>query len=115
MNDVAKVLNAAADLIEQRGWTKNASARDSQGKVVPPTSVDACRWCATGAIIKVTDEAERLRAPYEEVPGATPAYRALLRWLGGDAPSDIPPWNDQQPGPEPVVAALRAAARASEG
>jgi hypothetical protein len=101
MNDVAKVLNAAADLIEPEGrWTKGAFARDAYGEVVVPVCSEACSWCAVGAIRRVTPD---------EGLDALPAFRRHL----GDG-SDISHWNDQQPGPGPVVAALRAAARSVE-
>jgi hypothetical protein len=103
MSAVAKVLNDAADLIERRGWTTGASARDEQGYVVRVASPEACCWCVAGAVQKVTHDTD--------LP-LTPVWRALCDWLGLFEICAIPGWNDRQPGPEPVIAALRAAAQA---
>jgi hypothetical protein len=103
MTDVAKVLNDAADLIEQRGWTTRANARNAKGFLVAPSSATAVCWCAGGAIHKVASDDQ-----------AFSAVHALVRYLGLDYTFDLPDWNDAQPGPEPVIAALRAAAQAVE-
>jgi hypothetical protein len=101
MNEVAKVLNDAADLIEQRGWAKRAGARDSTGTLVAPLDPYACRWCATGAI-------ERAAGGFSLM---APALVALRRHLGLRGFGGVPGWNDRQPNARPVIAALRAAAK----
>jgi hypothetical protein len=71
VNDVAKVLNAASDLIEQRGWCRD-EARGPDGECCP--------------------------------------VRAMVH-VGSN---HLAAWNRAQPGPEPVIAALRGAARSVE-
>jgi hypothetical protein len=99
MDDVAKVLNDAADLIEPEGrWTRGAYARDVNGEIAIPVSPQACSWCAMGAIRHVAPD-ERLYA-----------LPVLRRYLG-DEDIDLTRWNDAQPTVQYVVAALQAAAR----
>lgn len=57
--DVAKVLLAAADLIEV-GWCRNHFAMSDCGGVVAPTDKEASRWCALGAIFRVAQHSEVL-------------------------------------------------------
>jgi hypothetical protein len=100
MTDVAKVLNDAADLIEPEGrWTKKVLARDGDGTPIWPEDPAACRWCAEGAISRV--------APSWPLKSA--AFVAVRRQINHEGIDD---WNDEQHGPEPVIAALRAAAQA---
>lgn len=48
-----EVLNAAADLIESKGWCQRHFAVDKSGLEVYVTSPDACLFCARGAIMAV--------------------------------------------------------------
>lgn len=49
-------LRAALDLLGAKGegWTKGAFARNREEKIVLIASVDACKWCAEGAVRKIT-------------------------------------------------------------
>jgi hypothetical protein len=87
MTDVAKVLNDAADLIEQRGWSQHSAVGPGGG------------LCPMAAIF----EAAAFYQSRGEV--AANALRSHIReeWIAE--------WNREQPGPEPVIAALRAAAQ----
>jgi hypothetical protein len=84
VNDVAKVLNEAADLIEQRGWSRD-EARGPNGECCPVRAIG-------------------LASGYE--PPFCDAVHAFQRYVGSD---HLAAWNRAQPGPEPVIAALRAA------
>jgi hypothetical protein len=100
MTDAAKVLNDAADLIEPEGrWTKRCLARDDDGIPVWPEDPAACSWCVEGAISRVAPSWPLKSAAFV-------AVRAKIHHEG------IDDWNDAQPGPESVVAVLRAAAQA---
>src|SRR5438128_2741554 len=48
----ARILDRAADLIEEFGWAKGVLARNSSGKEVAPWDKSARRFCATGAIAR---------------------------------------------------------------
>lgn len=56
-----KVLKKARKLI-LKGWTRQTFARDKSGKAVSARSRKACKYCATGAIIRAggSDEAAYL-------------------------------------------------------
>ena len=99
------ILQRAAALIEQ-GWTQMAVALDADGQAVSTVHDDACKWCASGALVRATvayngaqDEATG-RAGFE----ATERFR----WQTGER--FIAPWNDR-PGRThaEVIAAFRAA------
>jgi hypothetical protein len=105
--DVAKVLNDAGDLIKSRGWTKGTRARDSADRVVRYWSETATRWCVMGAVEKCATEKSTASWGL-----ALDALHALRRHVGIPTSVPIAVWNDAQPGPEPVIAALRAAAQA---
>lgn len=48
---LADDLRAAKKVIDTpEKWTKEAMARDSDGRIVFANSPDACRWCAAGAV-----------------------------------------------------------------
>jgi 3-methyladenine DNA glycosylase AlkC len=101
-NEVANILNAAADLLETKGaWTKGAFARTKSGLGVHYKSDNACRWCVSGAIRKFAnnDRATHL------------ALACFTDYVGIGLASF---WNDYQPSSEPVIAALRGAANAHE-
>ena len=96
------ILLAAADLIEQTGWTQESPAADEQGYPVRSHSPAACRFCVTEAIRRSCPD-----YPNDDLDIA--AMKRLERHLGT---LDLPAWNDA-PGrtKEEVVAALREAAR----
>jgi hypothetical protein len=89
VNDVAKVLNDAADLIEQRGWSKD-EPRGPDGECCP---------------VRAMGLASGYKPPFFE------AVEAFGVHVGS---YDLAAWNRAQPGPEPVIAALRGAARSVE-
>jgi hypothetical protein len=98
MTDVADILRSAADLLEPEGaWTQGALAEDQHGREVNYASPDARSWCAGGAILKIAGD----RPPADQVFDFLSQY---LRF------GHVGLWNDWQDGPEPVLAALRAAA-----
>ena len=55
------VLGEAADRIEEHGWMRGAESIDSSGHVVSHADPRACRWCATGAILRsISDHADEM-------------------------------------------------------
>ena len=105
---VSDVLEKAAELIEPEGvWCQGRYAADKDGLAVPETDPRACRWCAAGAISRVSHEmGDSFRAWSDTV-------EFLAQFVGFLTTTD---WNDvdgrQQ---SEVVAALRAAAEAARG
>jgi hypothetical protein len=57
-DQVLDVLRTVRDdyLSKPSRWTHGVSARDSRGGSVEPSSERACRWCASGAVYKVSNE-----------------------------------------------------------
>jgi hypothetical protein len=71
---VKQVLIAArAKIADEKNWTRNTFARDSEGEIVTPRSHFAVCWCAAGALICENPD---------ELSG--PAYTALSREMKGD-------------------------------
>jgi hypothetical protein len=98
--DVADILRSAADLIEPEGaWTKGAFARCNDGIAIFYTSPDACSWCVSGAIRKVAEDS-MIEAQF--------VLNHFARYVRCGVVSR---WNDVQNGPEPILAALRGAAK----
>lgn len=91
-----ELILAAADLIEQPGcWTQEVLARDKKGDPINPTSPQAVRWCAIGAIRKIGGDDE------------------LAIALAISRLRDIATWNDQpERSAAQVAARLRSIARA---
>ena len=59
--DIRKRLVAARKLIKNpKRWCTKRSAENNKGHKCFPTSEDAVRWCATGAVIRVCEEKHRL-------------------------------------------------------
>ncbi len=52
-------------------WCQTASARDENGHAVNPFETKACRWCLSGAAVKLFGE--RRFAVYEPLGGACDA------------------------------------------
>ena len=46
------ILLRAADIVEKRGWTQGAAARDADGLSTSPFADDAVAWCGHGALEK---------------------------------------------------------------
>ncbi len=99
-DEVATILNAAADLITPEGaWTKDTFARDSNGKAIFYESPHARSWCVKGAIRKAARN-----KPIELHWQALAEISQLVKI------EPLSRWNDAQTSSEPVIAALRAAA-----
>lgn len=107
-NEVATILNAAADLLTHKGaWTKGAFARDRSGQTTNSTNSNACSWCVVGAIGNVTVNA----TPGQHWQAIKALTHFLQEYLGDILPTE---WNDDQRSAKPVIAALRGAAEANE-
>lgn len=52
MKTVAEALTEARELLDKKGWTQGAYARDANGDEVLYYSKDACKFCARGALFK---------------------------------------------------------------
>ena len=101
-DNVARLLDEAADLIEATGWTTGCYARDVEGQAVPMLSDDAASFCTTGAVSRVgamSYDANVLRE----------ALAVVAKHVG----YGIPTWNDNMPGltAEAVVGTLRRVAK----
>jgi hypothetical protein len=96
------VLKKARKLIE-RGWTKDACARDKNGLPVAVDSKEACRWCMFGSLLAVArNDQGRMEAGAFLAEASNGSYIEL---------------NERAPNRRPVLAAFdRAIALAeSEG
>lgn len=95
-----EALMKAADLIELKGWCQDYCAVDDQGEPVTSRSLEAARFCAFGAICKVSGSDEVV---------ASRATDILTEHLLG---AIVPKWNDcPERTKAEVVQALRAAAK----
>lgn len=103
----SEVINLAADLIEERGWTKGGV-----GMLADNTS----KLCLEGAIGAVIDagtvascaiEGGPLVYDYDHIH-ACPAYAAVQDYLGGGQTLWV--WNDMVADVQRVIEVLRAAA-----
>lgn len=92
-----EALLMAARLIERQGWCKGTFARTTSGHRTSFDSEKAFRFCAYGALSRVSEQSL--------VDVACAKLREHL-----DAQPSIVDWNDSQPSKRPVVAALRKAA-----
>jgi hypothetical protein len=96
------ILREAAALIEQPGkWCKGTDAVDAAGEYSDPLSARAVRWCALGAIIKVSgnDQGEGCEHTIAKI--------ALRQECGG---GHISEFNDTAASVEVVTEKMRAAA-----
>lgn len=59
-NDALDVSAKAQALMLQSGWTQGCLARDVDDRGVDPSSDDAVKFCAIGAIMRIIDDADRL-------------------------------------------------------
>lgn len=94
--EVSAVLRRAADLCAL-GWF--AIASDGQRVAACATGYEGKRHCALTAILDASNGARCYEAAEERLAQHLDIHT-----------EDIARWNDSQPGPEPVIAALRAAA-----
>jgi len=97
-----EVLCNAANLLQEKGWTQNSIARNSQGHRCEITDEDVASLCAEGAIATVC-KSEFSRAFYE-------ALGTLRHFLGRGR---IFEWNDERKRTKAeVVEALQGASKA---
>lgn len=72
-----EVLESALAIIEDPGrWTQGAYARHENGNPIGPLEVNACRWCALGALVKAGDDPVSLDALYA-LNDASMKYRGI--------------------------------------
>ena len=105
----SEVYNEAVNLIE-KGWTQNAFARNSLGRMVSPCEDEAKSWCLTGALVAAVNNL-REGSTYT----ATNARKVLeLTNNLGLANNDEVQWNDDPDRTkEQVVRLLQKAATLS--
>lgn len=93
-----QILNRAADIIEQAGWTQGALALDDAGRPTGSLSPIAACYCTIGAIQKAASGHKRV------IEHADAALRTHL------GIQDTVMWNDKAGRTkEEVIAALRGA------
>lgn len=86
---VGKLLRAAEERITpKKRWTRHAYGRNEHGLACEP--VDACEWCAEGAVLAELD----LPARRAEGFGVTPPALSLLRRAAAICGSTVPQVND---------------------
>lgn len=91
--DPADILEAAADLLETKGWTKGAYHRDMYNESDDDDGQHAASYCAAGAIRRVTGCYDFTRARRESfVNRATDIEKMLAREVGE---LTLPGWNDK--------------------
>lgn len=76
--EVAKVLQSARDLIAKpENWIQRYDAVDAKGNYAYADSPSACKWCALGAILKVSPNSGTgfTIAEMHVVPALPKAYR----------------------------------------
>lgn len=66
---------------DETTFTRGASARNEQGREVPPESPAAVRWCSLGALHHAKSEVEKYYAPRDSYDAMIEVYRALTRGL----------------------------------
>lgn len=100
---IRQVLWFALRLIEDGRWIQGAFAQDDVGQECDTcTSVDACLFCAAGAVLYVLD-LPTADAVDDAAPLACAVFKALLRAIDTSAPAPLDPeesldmvttWND---------------------
>lgn len=80
----------------ERGWCRNALARDANGNGVSPVSEQAVAWCASGALIAAG-------MPDDGFYRSHPAFLRLKNAIDGQP---IVVFNNRQEAVEPVLAAF---------
>jgi hypothetical protein len=66
-----EILKAARELISgSNQWTQRANAREMHGEIIATTQPEAVRWCAYGALNKVSrGDSAVIRRAYNELMG----------------------------------------------
>ena len=99
-----QLLLDAADLIERTGWTQHWYTRDKRGLKVQFYDKAACRFCAFGAMLRVSPSETVLSAADKRMKAAVQDSVGTLWWVS---------WQDGLParsGKKTVIAMLRKAA-----
>lgn len=88
---ISECLREMHDLIETKGWTQGAMARDAKGHIVPPDSSEATCFCLLGALDRVLDYENR-------DPDADPSrlYRSTLAFMERALGCEIDEFNDYE-------------------
>lgn len=94
-SDATWLLIRARGFVE-RGWCRDALARDADGKEVDPKSERAVAWCMFGAL-------RMAGMPCLPFARSYPAFRFLEAAIGGER---MPHFNDRQETVDPVLAAF---------
>ncbi len=107
------ILNAAADILETRGWTRGEYARDKDGCTISSSSCEATCFCAASAISRAThnlpDRGDLLRRAYEALE------QAIAVQLDISGLISIAAWNDRKVrSSEEVIVTMRETALALE-
>ena len=90
------LLNLAADLIEQKGWTQGAMALDAAGTPTKALSPDAVCYCTLGALAKAAGGHERVEGRLVSTLAKQLKVYSIVDW--NDTPGRTK---------EEVIAALR--------
>lgn len=92
-----KMLGDAMQLIIEKGWTKNALARDNKGNVVAVTHRDACKFCAMGALERARlDLGNKNHNNYDLPEAHNIAISRLGAVMAGPRNLNIPDRNDNR-------------------
>ena len=88
------VLVRARDLIAKpENWTQGVHARDKTDSKEDAFSLDACKWCAIGALQRAYIETS---GDLSEFPPMNATYDAAYDTLTETAGKDLETWNDHQ-------------------
>lgn len=99
-----EILTAAANLLETKGWTQDAFARDANGKSIKSHEESAVCFCTIGALNRASGENVVRRLDTE----GNRAYEHLRHSIGGWGVAE---WNDSYDRTkEDVISTLRNAA-----
>lgn len=79
---VVKILRAAKNLLETKGWTQGSFARNEQGNTCFMNDSEASCFCSRGAIYKVSSEFLERNSPI-----VFDAERALRRAMESNSPA----------------------------
>lgn len=102
-------LHAAADLLEETGWTTAALARDANGLPTSPFAEDAACFCLIGAIRRATHYGPENRRSHDD--NIVPIRVRAKQLIEAKIMMQIPQWNDVDcPDKAAAIAMLRKAA-----
>ena len=97
-DSTTKILEKARSIIEdKKNWTKGAMALDAAGRDVLSSSPQACRWCASGAIVRATETLHLdTEDRYDAINHLRDVIRTRIRERGEIEPEriSVPIFND---------------------